>query len=459
MNRMPFFFPRWRSPALLVLSALLIPLLGAANAQEAAVEAVAAEVVATAPAIPEIAPVTMVWVLVCAAMVFMMQPGFCMLELGFVRAKNCLNVAMKNVLDFCVASICFLLFGFSLMFGASANGWFSGEFVWLADFKGNHPIWVFWVFQVVFVGTAATIVSGAMAERTKFVGYLLSTAMLSALIYPLLGHWAWGSLAGSWGVGGDQGWLEKLGFSDFAGSTVVHGIGGACALAGVLVVGPRRGRFVEKGKAKLIPGHNLPFATMGAFLLFFGWFGFNAGSALVADVSIGRITANTLLAGSAGAMAGMLSFWRMDGRPDVGTAINGLLGGLVAITACCHVVNPVSALILGAVAGILASAGGVLLEKMHIDDVVGAVPVHLMNGIWGTLCVAIFNENGFSADKLGVQALGAFSIMGTAFVAAFLVFKLIDLTIGLRASDEEQEMGLDFAEHASTAYPYFHTSD
>jgi Amt family ammonium transporter len=462
MNLRSIFPTRPLAMALLVFSAFFLAYPGDTHAQEATEPppaAPAAETIASASAIPEIAPATLVWVLVCAAMVFMMQPGFCMLELGFVRTKNCLNVAMKNVLDFCVATICFLLFGFSLMFGASANGWFAGEFVWLADYKGDHPIWVFWVFQVVFVGTAATIVSGAMAERTKFVGYLLSTAVLSAVIYPLLGHWAWGSLAGSWGVGGEQGWLEKLGFSDFAGSTVVHGIGGASALAGVLVVGSRPGRFLAKGKAKLIPGHNLPFATLGAFLLFFGWFGFNAGSALTADVSIGRITANTLLAGAAGGVAGMFSFWRMDGRPDVGTAINGLLGGLVAITACCHVVNPASALILGGIAGILASVGGVLLEKWHIDDVVGAVPVHLINGIWGTLCVAIFNENGFSVEKLGVQALGAFAIMGSAFAGAYLVFKLIDLTIGLRATDEEQEMGLDFAEHSSTAYPYFHTSD
>jgi len=298
-----------------------------------------------------------------------------------------------------------------------------------------------------------------MAERTKFVGYLAATAILSAVVYPVLGHWAWGSLGGAWGMGGSKGWLEALGFTDFAGSSVVHGVGGACALAGILVVGPRTGRFVSRGKPKFIPGHSLPFAALGAFLLFFGWFGFSAGSALSADVSIGRITVNTVLAASAAALAGMGSFWKLDTRPDVGTAINGMLGGLVAITACCHVVSPVSACIIGALAGCIATFGAVLLEKLHIDDVVGAVPVHLFNGIWGTLCVALFHEAGFSWDALGIQALGTFAICAVAFTAAWSIFKLFDLLFGMRASDEEQEMGLDFAEHSSTAYPYFHTTD
>jgi len=414
---------------------------------------------AVAPVVPEIDPATIVWVLVCAAFVFLMQPGFCMLELGFARAKNCLNVVMKNILDFCVAVLCFLFIGFGLMFGASDNGWVVGEWLWLPDFGAESPVWIFWIFQAVFVATAATIVSGAMAERTRFIGYLLAMAALSAFIYPMLGRWAWGSLGGDWGVGGDEGWLEAMGFADFAGSSVVHGVGGACALAGVLVVGPRAGRFISRGKGKLIPGHNLPFAAMGMFLIFFGWFGFNAGSALSAEVGVARIVVNTVLAAAAGGLVGMVSFWRLEGRPDVATAINGVLGGLVAITACCDIVNPASAVLIGAIAGCIASFGAVMLEKLHVDDVVGAVPVHLFNGVWGTLAVALFHEQGFSASALGIQALGTLVICGGAFVLSWLVFKLVDRLVGLRATDEEQEVGLDFSEHSATAYPYFHTSD
>lgn len=399
------------------------------------------------------------WILVSASLVFFMQAGFCLLELGFAQAKNSINVAMKNVLDFCVASVCFLLFGFSLMFANSHSGWVSKEFLWLSSFAPDHKIWIFWVFQVVFAGTSATIISGAIAERTKFVGYLIFTILISGVIYPMLGHWAWGSFGSAWGAGSEKGWLEALGFIDFAGSTVVHGIGGACALAGVIVVGPRVGRFMPNGKSYLIPGHNLPLAVLGAFILFFGWFGFNAGSALATNMSVARITVNTIIAASAGGLVGMVVFWKLDGRPEVGSVINSILAGLVAITACCHCVNPISALIIGGVAGIISPTATILLEKLKLDDVVGAVPVHLCNGIWGTLCVALFNESGFSLKLLGVQALGTFSITGAAFVCAFLLFKIIDRFVGLRASDEEQNLGLDFSEHASSAYPYFATKD
>jgi Amt family ammonium transporter len=401
-----------------------------------------------------VAPADVTWILLCAALVFFMQAGFALLELGMTRAKNCINVAMKNVLDFCVASVCFFLFGFSLMF-ANSNGWFSKDFIWLSSFGENHKIWIFWVFQVVFAGTAATIISGAIAERTKFVGYLIFTILISGVIYPILGHWAWGSFGGAWGAGSEKGWLEAMGFIDFAGSTVVHGIGGACALAGVIVVGPRTGRFMANGRAYLIPGHNIPLAVLGAFILFFGWFGFNAGSALAANMSVARITVNTILAASSGGLIGMCVFWKLEGKPEVGSVLNSILAGLVAITACCHCVSPVSALIIGGIAGVISSCGTILMEKLRLDDVVGAVPVHLLNGIWGTLCVALFYEKGFSLSMLGVQALGTFAITGAAFIASFTIFKLIDKFVGLRATDEEQKLGLDFAEHASNAYPYF----
>jgi len=399
------------------------------------------------------------FVLLCAALVFFMQAGFCLLELGAVRAKNCLNVVMKNVADFCVAMISFLLLGFSLMFGSSLGGWVGGDIAWLSDFNGESRIWTFWLFQAVFVATSATIVSGAMAERTKFVGYLAYTVLICGLIYPILGHWAWGSFAGGLeeGFGGGQGWLEAMGFVDFAGSSVVHGIGGACALAGIIVLGARTGRFTKDGTPRLIAGHNIPLAALGTLILVFGWFGFNCGSNLAVGASLGRIGVNTMIAASTGGLFAMLAFWFRDGRPNPSRMLNGILGGLVAITACCHVVTPISALILGAVAGIISSVGEDALIHMKLDDVVGAVPVHLFNGIWGTLCVAIFNQDGFSISALGVQALGTFAICGSAFGLSYLGFLAIKATIGLRATVEEEEDGLDFSEHASNAYPDFTT--
>ena len=399
------------------------------------------------------------FVLVAAALVFFMQAGFCMLELGFVRAKNCLNVVMKNVSDFCVSMISFLLIGFSLMFGSSLGGWFGGDIAWLSKFGEGSSLWIFWLFQAVFAATAATIVSGAMAERTKFVGYLAYSAMISGFVYPILGHWAWGSFAGGLeeGFGGDAGWLEARGFVDFAGSSVVHGVGGACALAGVLVLGPRTGRFTADGTPRLIAGHNIPLVAVGTFVLAFGWFGFNCGSNLAVGPEIGRIGANTILSASTGGLFAMLAFWFHDGRPSPSRMLNGVLGGLVAITACCHVVTPSSALIIGAIAGILSSVGEDLLIRAKVDDVVGAVPVHLFNGIWGTLSVAIFHQDGFNVQNLGIQALGTFSICGAAFGVSFLGFLLIKSTIGLRATPEEEEDGLDFSEHASNAYPDFST--
>lgn len=420
---------------------------------------------ATAPAVDSAAVeglqlnINYVWILLTAILVFNMQAGFAMVELGFARAKNSINIVMKNFLDFCISVIAFLFLGTALMFGTSWMGVIGIDGFWLSAHGGDDKVWPFWFFQVVFAGTACTIVSGAMAERTKFVGYLIYAAILSGLIYPLCGHWAWGSFGGAYGLGGTQGWLEAMGFVDFAGSSVVHSVGGACALAGVLVIGPRHGRFAKDGTPRLISGHNIPLAALGVFLLWFGWFGFNAGSTLAANASIGRIAVNTCIAPAAAALSAMASMWFMHGRPDVGITLNGSLGGAVGITACCANVSPASAFVIGLVAGLLTTFATIGLERFRIDDAVGAIPVHLVNGWWGTLCVALFDEKGFSPVRLGIQALGTICISATSFVLCYLVFRVVHATVGLRASDEEQTDGLDFAEHSANAYPDFHTND
>ncbi|WP_206026035.1 ammonium transporter [Roseimicrobium sp. ORNL1] len=400
-----------------------------------------------------------VWALLGGILVFNMQAGFAMLELGVCRAKNSINVLMKNYLDFCIGSIVYLLIGFNIQFGSSWMGILGLDSTWLPNFGAEHKVWVFWFFQVGFASVACTIVSGAIAERTKFMGYLIYSALFTVLIYPITGHWAWGGAGGSWGMAGDKGWLEAMGFIDFAGSSVVHACGGACALAGVIVVGPRVGRFAKDGTPRIIAGHNLPLAALGALLLWFGWFGFNAGSTLAANDAMGRIAVNTLISPSAGAVFAMIAMWLAQGKSDVGIAINGSLGGAVGITACCANISPASALVVGAVAGLLTTGATILLERLRLDDVAGAVPVHLVNGLWGTLSVALFDEKGFDAGRLGVQALGTFSVAAFSFVAGFAIFKLIDLTVGLRASEEEQLDGLDFSEHAVNAYPDFQTSE
>ncbi|MFZ2276419.1 MAG: ammonium transporter [Prosthecobacter sp.] len=400
-----------------------------------------------------------VWMVATGALVFVMQAGFAMVELGFARAKNSINIIMKNFLDFCISAIVFLFIGFGLMFGTSAGGWIGSDSFWISNHAADDKLWAFWFFQVVFAGTACTIVSGAMAERTKFVGYLIYAGLLAGLVYPLGGHWAWGSFGGAFGVGGEKGWLEALGFVDFAGSTVVHGCGGACALAGILVVGARHGRFAKDGTPRLIAGHNIPLAAFGVFILWFGWFGFNAGSTLIGNGTIGRIAVNTTIAPAAAALSAMISMWFVQGRPDVGITLNGSLGGAVGVTACCANISPASALVVGLIAGIITTVATIALERMQIDDAVGAVPVHLANGWWGTLSVALFNQDGFDAHKLGVQALGTFSVTLSAFTICFAIFKLVDKLVGLRATDNEQIEGLDFAEHAANAYPDFQTTE
>ncbi|MBL9158351.1 MAG: ammonium transporter [Verrucomicrobiales bacterium] len=404
-----------------------------------------------------------VWTVTAGILVMMMQLGFAMLEIGLCRSRNAINVAMKNVLDFSAAALAFLLFGFTFMFGTTEGGWIGSQDFAVWKFSADSPIWTFFFFQVVFVATACTIASGAMAERTKFTGYLCYAVVLSGFLYPVFGHWVWGSFGGGFeeGFGGSPGWLETFGtgFLDFAGSTVVHGIGGASALAGIIVLGPRVGRFDEDGNPRYLPGHNLPLVCFGTLILWVGWFGFNAGSLVEGSAGIGRICVNTAIAGAAGCFIAMIFFWMIRGVPNVLITLNGVLGGLVGITACADVVTPLSAVIIGGVAGIVATAGAILLEKMRLDDVVGAVPVHLFCGIWGTLSVGIFHEEGFTLARLGTQLFGTLAVCIGAFFIALILFKVIDTFIGLRVSDEEQQDGLDFTEHSMNAYADFQTTE
>ena len=394
-----------------------------------------------------------VWTLVAAALVFFMQAGFAMVEAGFTRAKNAINIMMKNLMDFSMGTLAFWAVGFGLMFGAS-SGWIGTSGFFLSDFKLGGDPWVlaFWMFQVVFAATAATIVSGAMAERTKFSGYMAYSVCICGIIYPIFGSWAWGGLF----HGG--GWLEKLGFIDFAGSTVVHSVGGWAALAGAIVLGPRIGKFTKDGKVRPILGHNLPLAALGVFILWLGWFGFNPGSTTAANKDIAMIFVNTNLAAAAGAVLAMFTSWIKIGKPDVGMSLNGALAGLVAITAPCANVTPSSAVIIGAIAGILVVFAVFFFDKIKVDDPVGAISVHGVNGAWGTLAAGLFNIGGTSGKIIGVQLLGIGSCFVWTFATAFILFKIIDKTIGLRVSPEEEREGLDFSEHGGNAYPDFETS-
>jgi ammonium transporter, Amt family len=395
-----------------------------------------------------------VWTLVAAALVFFMQAGFAMVEVGFTRAKNAINILMKNLMDFSVGTIGFWALGFGLMFGASSTGWFGTSGFFLSDWKPGGDPWVlaFWMFQVVFCATAATIVSGAMAERTKFSSYLIYSAVVSAVIYPIFGSWAWGGLFN----GG--GWLEGLGFIDFAGSTVVHSVGGWIGLAGAIVLGPRLGKYGPDGKVRPILGHNMPLAALGVFILWLGWSGFNPGSTTVANKEISWIFVNTNLAAASGAIMAMVTAWTKFGKPDVSMSLNGALAGLVAITAPCYTVSPLSAVIIGAIAGVLVVFSVLFFDKIKVDDPVGAVSVHGVCGAWGTLAAGIFDIGGFSLKVLGVQALGVIVCFIWAFGLGYLMFKIIDKTVGLRVSAEEESDGLDFLEHGGMAYPDFQTS-
>ncbi len=399
------------------------------------------------------------WLLIAGFLVFLMQAGFALVEAGFTRAKNVANIMMKNLMDFCLGSIIFWAIGFGLMYGKDIAHLIGFSNFFLVDaIKPNGSIdeWTYasWFFQVVFAGTAATIISGAMAERTKFSSYLIYTVFITGLIYPVVGHWIWGG-----------GWLANFGFHDFAGSTVVHSVGAWAALVGITVLGPRLGRFKE-GKALPIKGHSISLGTLGVFVLWFGWFGFNPGSTLGADFSFARIAVTTNLAAAAGATVAMFLSWYDSGKPDVGYTLNGVLAGLVAITAPCAVVSPASALIIGAVGAVVMYYGTFMLEKFGIDDAVGAVPVHGLAGAWGTLSVGLFAQAPFTTDftglffgggmhQLGVQFLGVTTVFAWTVGASYAVFKTIDVVMGLRVSRDAELSGLDHHEHGTNGYPEF----
>lgn len=391
-----------------------------------------------------------VWIILCAILVSTMQAGFCCLESGLVRAKNSINVAIKNLVDFCISCSIFGLIGFSLMFGESFYG-LVGTQVPTAMTWGAQD-YAFFLFELTFCGTATTIVSGAVAERMTFLGYFITAIILSSFIYPVTGHWAWG---GVWfGHGG--GWLRRLQFHDFAGSTVVHSVGAWIALAGILIIGPRLGQFRPGSKG--IEGHNLPIAVLGVFLLWFGWFGFNGGSTLAITEQVPRILVITAQGGATGGLAALLTTWLLDRRPKVPLVMNGVVGGLVSITAGCDVMFPLGAALTGTMAGVLCTLSTKLMARYRIDDAVGVVPAHLVCGIWGTLAVALFSEPelwapGYSFwQRLGVQALGAFAIGLYAFTFSYGSLRLVSHLFPLRVTVEQERVGLNISEHnASTA--------
>jgi Amt family ammonium transporter len=397
-----------------------------------------------------------VWTAVAAFLVFFMQAGFAMVESGFTRAKNAVNILMKNLMDFSIGTIAFFFVGFGLMFGVTSGGLFGTTLFGLSGIEdGAAWEWTFLIFQTVFAATAATIVSGAMAERTKFTSYLLYSLFITLLIYPVFGHWAWGGLLAG------AGWLEGLGFLDFAGSTVVHSVGGWLALAGAITLGPRIGKYGPDGTPRAIMGHNIPIAALGVLILWFGWFGFNPGSTTAAGGAIGFIAVTTNIAAAAGAISAMFVSWIIFKKSDASMTLNGALAGLVAITAGCDGVSPVGALAIGLVGGALVVGAVLFVDRvLRVDDPVGAVSVHGVCGTWGTIAVGLFNTEkgllyGGGASQLGVQVLGAGTAFAWAFGLGLLLFTVLKHTVGLRVSKEEELRGLDVGEHGMEAYSGF----
>ncbi|HEY8389548.1 MAG TPA: ammonium transporter [Clostridia bacterium] len=391
-----------------------------------------------------------IWVLVATALVFSMQAGFAMVETGFTRAKNAGNIIMKNLMDFALGAIVFWIIGFGLMHGSSLLGGVIGkpDFFILGEYgPGNIPTSVFVIFQTVFAATAATIVSGAMAERTKFIAYCIYSIVITAIIYPISGHWIWGG-----------GWLAKLGFHDFAGSTAVHLVGGVAAFIGAAMLGPRIGKYGKDKKPKAILGHSITLGALGVFILWFGWFGFNPGSQLAASsdgdlLAIGKVFFNTNIAACAGATVAMIITWIQFKKPDISMTLNGALGGLVAITAGCDAVSPLGALIIGIVGGVVVVFAVQFLDKvLKIDDPVGAVAVHGVCGAVGTILVGLFSESeglfyGHGAKLLGVQTLGVLVVIAWVGVTMTLLFFILKKTVGIRVSAKEELAGLDISEH------------
>jgi Amt family ammonium transporter len=401
-----------------------------------------------------------IWVLLAAALVFFMQAGFAMVEAGLTRFKNTGNIIMKNLMDFAVGTIVFWLLGFGLMFGTDAGGFIGTPDLFIQNnYDSSFPSYAFVIFQTVFCATAATIVSGAMAERTKFISYLIYSAMISMIIYPISGHWIWGG-----------GWLSQLGFHDFAGSTAVHMVGGVAAFVGALVLGPRIGKYDKKGKPKAILGHNMAIVALGVFILWFCWFGFNGGSTTAASddaslASMGLVFVTTNLAAATSTITALIFSWVKYKKPDVSMTFNGALAGLVAITAGADAVNPVGAFFIGLIAGlIIVPAVEFIDKKLKVDDPVGAVAVHGVCGAVGTILVGLFSTSegllyGEGFRLLGVQILGVVVVAAYVGAAMLGVFVLLKKTIGLRVRPEEEIAGLDISEHGlATSFAGFATA-
>ena len=418
----------------------------------------------------EISVSTVIWVLVASALVYFMQAGFALCESGLTRAKNTGNILMKNMMDFCIGTPCFWFIGFGLMFGGA--GPLIGRFdpFIRGDYAGTvvpqtMPLWCFVIFETVFCATAATIVSGSMAERTNFKAYCVYSAVISLIIYPIEGHWVWGG-----------GWLAALGMHDFAGSAVVHNVGGVIACLGAWMLGPRIGKYDKDGKARAIPGHNLTAMALGVFILWFCWFGFNGGSTIAMDTADNAVTASnafmtTNLAAAVATVVAMIFTWFKYGKPDVSMTFNASLAGLVAITAGCDCVSPVGAFFIGLVSGFIVVLSVEFFDNVaKIDDPVGAVSVHMVNGIWGTLAVGLFSTGADGVGKglfyggglrqLGIQVLGIIAIDAYVLVTMFIAFKIIDRFIGLRVPAQVEIDGLDIHEHGlASAYSGFAITD
>ncbi len=408
-----------------------------------------------------------VWVLITAALVFFMNLGFAAVESGLCRAKNTVNILSKNVIVFCATSLAFWAVGFGLMFG-DGNPFIGLKGLFLlgvdnspASGDAYHgifsslnwtgiPLFAKFFFQLVFAGTAATIVSGAVAERIKYFSFFFFSFLMGAIIYPIPGHWIWGG-----------GWLSQLGFKDFAGSTVVHSIGGWSALAGAYLLGPRIGRYGSDGRVNPIPGHNLSLATIGAFVLWLGWFGFNGGSTMAADPqSISLIILNTNMAAAAGGLAATFTSYFAIGKPDLSMLLNGLLAGLVGITAGADGATVLGSIVIGFIAGILVVYSVIFFDRVRIDDPVGAISVHLVNGIWGTFAVGLFNQEGGllyggGLKQLLIQMVGILAVAVFSLISNFILWKIVQGVMGLRVSEEEEVQGLDIGEHGMEAYPDF----
>jgi Amt family ammonium transporter len=392
-----------------------------------------------------------VWILIASTLVIFMNAGFAMLEAGFCRQKNAVNILSKNLIVFALATIAYWAFGYSFMYGTAGNGFIGagGFFLSSGDpatyglnpFPEGLPISVSFLFQVAFAATAATVVSGAVAERIKYDAFIIFSLLLVGISYPITGHWIWAG-----------GWLTELGFSDFAGSTVVHSVGAWAALVGAAILGPRIGKYDEGGNARAIPGHNMSIATLGCLILWIGWMGFNPGSQLAADSSIAYIAVTTNLGGAAGGVTGTLTAWIKDGKPDLSMSINGILAGLVGVTAGCNSMPYWAAALTGAIAGILVVFSvGFFDSVVKIDDPVGALSVHGVCGIWGTLAVGIFGGGNIVNQIIGIASVGGFTVL-----FSFIAWYAISFALGgIRVHEEEEMKGLDIGEHGMEAYSGF----